>query len=150
MCCKIQHIVQALIHAGTGGVGLSAIQVAKAMGADIIATAGSSSKRSVLREMGVKTVLGSRDSHFASLLNRFGKHQLLSFIRDVYVQIFQDHLHQLSSFGKITIPTPCSGFHTGKLSLGRNHAPGIGGIESCASKSKWKSNNCSLLTKCCS
>ena len=71
--------MQALIHAGSGGVGLSAIQVAKAMGANVIATAGSLSKRSVLREMGVKTVLGSRDSQFASLLSRFGKHRLFSF-----------------------------------------------------------------------
>ena len=57
-----------LIHAGTGGVGLSAIQVAKAMGARVAATAGSRSKRKLLREMGVPDIVGSRDTEFATIL----------------------------------------------------------------------------------
>lgn len=69
-----------LIHAGTGGVGLSAIQVAKAMGAQVAATAGSTSKRSLLREMGVSEVVGSRDTEFVSTLASKGKtcHELPS------------------------------------------------------------------------
>lgn len=68
-----QEFLQALIHAGTGGVGLSATQVAHAMGAKIVATAGSSSKRSLLRERGVESVLGSRDTGFASVLAQIGE-----------------------------------------------------------------------------
>ena len=66
-------LLQVLIHAGTGGVGLSAIQVAKAMGAQVAATAGSTSKRRLLREMGVSEVVGSRDTEFVSTLSSKGK-----------------------------------------------------------------------------
>lgn len=33
-----------LVHAGAGGVGLCAIQIAKAMGAKVVATAGTAEK----------------------------------------------------------------------------------------------------------
>ncbi|PWN34242.1 NAD(P)-binding protein [Meira miltonrushii] len=41
-----------LVHAGAGGVGLSAIQIAKALGAKVIATAGSAEKLKVCIEQG--------------------------------------------------------------------------------------------------
>ncbi|PWN99337.1 NAD(P)-binding protein [Tilletiopsis washingtonensis] len=41
-----------LIHAGAGGVGLCAIQIAKALGAKVIATAGSDEKLKVCTEVG--------------------------------------------------------------------------------------------------
>ena len=41
-----------LIHAAAGGVGLAAVQIAKAFGATVIATAGSSRKLEVVREFG--------------------------------------------------------------------------------------------------
>ena len=54
-----------LIHGGAGGVGLAAIQVARHIGATIIATAGSPEKRSLLRQLGVDHVLDSRSLTFA-------------------------------------------------------------------------------------
>ncbi|HZU90743.1 MAG TPA: zinc-binding dehydrogenase, partial [Stellaceae bacterium] len=54
-----------LIHAATGGVGLSAIQYAKHRGAVVIATAGSEVKRAFARLAGADHVLGSRDLAFA-------------------------------------------------------------------------------------
>lgn len=41
-----------LVHAGAGGVGLAAIQIAKAMGATVIATAGSEEKLKICKEVG--------------------------------------------------------------------------------------------------
>ncbi|CAO1636344.1 unnamed protein product [Parajaminaea phylloscopi] len=41
-----------LVHAGAGGVGLAAIQIAKALGATVIATAGSDEKLRVCKEVG--------------------------------------------------------------------------------------------------
>lgn len=41
-----------LVHAGAGGVGLAAIQIAKALGAVVIATAGSDEKLKVCKEVG--------------------------------------------------------------------------------------------------
>ncbi len=52
---RIQRGERVLIHAGTGGVGLAAIQVAQQAGAEIFATAGSEEKRAYLRSLGSYT-----------------------------------------------------------------------------------------------
>lgn len=52
-----------LIHAGAGGVGLAAIQLARAAGAEVFATA-SVPKQSYLRSLGVKHVFDSRQTEF--------------------------------------------------------------------------------------
>lgn len=54
-----------LIHAGTGGVGQAAIQIAKHLGLTIFSTAGSPEKRKLLKDMGVDHVLDSRTLKFA-------------------------------------------------------------------------------------
>lgn len=54
-----------LIHAATGGVGLSAVQIALEKGAEIYATAGSEKKREYLRNLGVHHVMDSRSLSFA-------------------------------------------------------------------------------------
>lgn len=53
-----------LIHAASGGVGLAALQVALARGAEVFATAGSDEKRELLRELGVRHVFDSRSLRF--------------------------------------------------------------------------------------
>ncbi|MXY46255.1 MAG: SDR family NAD(P)-dependent oxidoreductase, partial [Chloroflexi bacterium] len=52
-----------LIHASTGGVGLAAVQLARAAGAEVFATA-SASKQAYLRSLGVKNVFDSRQTKF--------------------------------------------------------------------------------------
>ena len=52
-----------LIHAGSGGVGLAAIQLARAAGAEVIATA-SAPKQAYLRALGVSLVFDSRQTTF--------------------------------------------------------------------------------------
>ncbi|PYQ39697.1 MAG: hypothetical protein DMF77_20715 [Acidobacteria bacterium] len=54
-----------LIHAGAGGVGLAAIQVAHRVGAEVFATAGSDEKRAYLKSLGVAHVMDSRSLSFA-------------------------------------------------------------------------------------
>jgi NADPH:quinone reductase-like Zn-dependent oxidoreductase len=54
-----------LIHAATGGVGLAAVQLARLVGAEIFATAGSNPKREYLRSLGVTHVFNSRSLDFA-------------------------------------------------------------------------------------
>ena len=54
-----------LIHIATGGVGLAALQVARWLGAEIFATAGSPEKRDLLRQLGVRHVMDSRSLAFA-------------------------------------------------------------------------------------
>ncbi|PSB34990.1 type I polyketide synthase [Chlorogloea sp. CCALA 695] len=61
---KIQPGEKVLIHAATGGVGLAAVHLAQAMGAEIFATA-SPSKGYFLRSIGVKHIMNSRTLDFA-------------------------------------------------------------------------------------
>ena len=54
-----------LIHAGAGGVGLAAIQIAKRLSLEIFATAGTPEKRALLHSLGVPHVMSSRTLDFA-------------------------------------------------------------------------------------
>ena len=54
-----------LIHAGAGGVGMAAVQIAHHLGAEVIASAGSPAKRMLLQTLGVKHVIDSRRGDFA-------------------------------------------------------------------------------------
>ncbi|MET9803410.1 SDR family NAD(P)-dependent oxidoreductase [Streptomyces sp. NPDC006368] len=55
-----------LIHGAAGGIGLAALQLARARGATVIATAGTPAKRDLLRMLGVPHVLDSRTLDFAA------------------------------------------------------------------------------------
>ncbi|HSV68389.1 MAG TPA: type I polyketide synthase [Mycobacteriales bacterium] len=54
-----------LVHSATGGLGLAAVAVARAVGARVIATAGSQAKRDHLRRLGIADVFDSRDLSWA-------------------------------------------------------------------------------------
>ena len=54
---QLQPGERVLIHAGAGGVGLAAIQIAQQIGAEVFATAGSEAKRDFLRSLGVEARL---------------------------------------------------------------------------------------------
>ncbi|MEU1799881.1 type I polyketide synthase [Streptomyces sp. NPDC019937] len=53
-----------LIHSATGGTGLAAIAVARLLGAEVLATAGSEDKRRYLHSMGITHVMDSRSLDF--------------------------------------------------------------------------------------
>lgn len=59
-----------LIQAGTGGVGLAAIQLAQQAGAEIFATAGTPQKRAFLKALGVAHVMDSRSLAFADEIHQ--------------------------------------------------------------------------------
>lgn len=54
-----------LIHGAAGGIGIAAIQLAKHLGAEIFATAGSDEKRDFLRLLGIDHIYNSRSLDFA-------------------------------------------------------------------------------------
>ena len=54
-----------LIQGGTSGIGVTAIQIAKAMGATVIATAGSDDKCEACRKLGADHAINYRTSDFA-------------------------------------------------------------------------------------
>ena len=62
-CSGLDAGERVLIHAGAGGVGLAAVQLAQAAGAAVFATA-STPKQAYLRSLGVKHVFDSRSTRF--------------------------------------------------------------------------------------
>ncbi|GGM45994.1 phthiocerol/phenolphthiocerol synthesis polyketide synthase type I PpsC [Longimycelium tulufanense] len=62
---RLQPGERVLIHAATGGVGLAALAIARLVGAEVYATAGSEAKRAHLRDAGVEHVYDSRSLDFA-------------------------------------------------------------------------------------
>ncbi|WP_084550937.1 type I polyketide synthase [Actinomadura rifamycini] len=65
VCARLREGETVLVHGGAGGVGLAALQVARAFGARVVATAGTPVKRELLRALGADHVLDSRSLHFA-------------------------------------------------------------------------------------
>jgi acyl transferase domain-containing protein/NADP-dependent 3-hydroxy acid dehydrogenase YdfG len=59
-----------LIHAAAGGVGQAAVQIARHLGAEIFATAGSPEKRAALKAAGVAHVMDSRSLAFADEIKK--------------------------------------------------------------------------------
>jgi NADPH2:quinone reductase len=53
-----------LVHAAAGGVGLAAVQIAKAKGATVIATAGTERKRQIAKEFGADYVIDYTDKNW--------------------------------------------------------------------------------------
>jgi NADPH:quinone reductase-like Zn-dependent oxidoreductase len=64
----LKPLEKVLIHSAAGGVGLSAVQIARWKGAEIYATAGTSEKRTFLLKHGVKQAFDSRSLSFAEEL----------------------------------------------------------------------------------
>ncbi|MGH7610879.1 MAG: NADPH:quinone oxidoreductase family protein [Candidatus Dormibacteria bacterium] len=57
-----------LVHAGAGGVGSAAIQLGKAAGASVIATAGSAEKIELCRRLGADLAINYREQDFVELV----------------------------------------------------------------------------------
>jgi len=62
-----------LIHAGSGGVGLAAIQIAQHLNVQIIATVGSDEKKAYLKSLGIDAVFSSRQTSFEQDIKRITK-----------------------------------------------------------------------------
>lgn len=55
-----------LVHAAAGGVGIAAVQIGKALGARVLATAGGAEKLEVARQAGADVLIDYRDEDFAA------------------------------------------------------------------------------------
>ncbi len=58
-----------LVHAAAGGTGSGALQIGKALGAKVIATAGSDDKLAFCRELGADVVINYRTTNFVDAVN---------------------------------------------------------------------------------
>ena len=61
-----------LVHGGTSGIGTTAIQIAKALGAEVFATAGSDDKARFCETLGARRGINYHDEDFADILRKAG------------------------------------------------------------------------------
>ena len=66
-----------LLHGGTSGIGTTAIQVARALGARVLATAGSDEKCQVCRDLGADVAINHRTQDFVPLVKAEGGANLI-------------------------------------------------------------------------
>jgi putative PIG3 family NAD(P)H quinone oxidoreductase len=98
-----------LIHAGASGVGTSAIQLAKQIGATIIATAGTDDKCERLNALGVRTAINYRKEKFYEVIEKNSIDLIIDFIGKDY---FCHHFDLLKSEGRLIQVAAMSGAKT--------------------------------------
>lgn len=93
-----------LIHGGTSGIGTTAIQLAKAFGAEVFATAGSAEKCQACLDLGAKRAINYREEDFVEVIKaetgRRGVDAILDMIGAAY---FQKNLSSLARDGCLSI-----------------------------------------------
>ena len=80
---KGEHI---LIHGGSSGIGITAIQLAKAFGAKVFATVGSAEKAKSCIELGADVAVNYKTENFEDLLSHQGVDVVLDMIGGSYLQ----------------------------------------------------------------
>ena len=78
-----------LVHGGSSGIGTMAIQLGRALGADVIATAGSDDKAAFCREVGAHAAVNYREQDFVEAVGAFtdgrGADVVLDIVAGAYI-----------------------------------------------------------------
>ncbi len=107
-----------LIHAGAGGVGLAAVQLAQQTGLEIFATAGSDEKRAYLKSLGVEHVFDSRTTKFAEEILTLTQDRGVDLVlNSLPGEFISKSLQTLAPFGRF--------LEIGKSDIYQNHALGL-------------------------
>lgn len=97
---KLQKGQTILFHAAAGGVGLIAMQWAKALGVTVIGTAGSEEKAALARKFGCDHVILYRQENVAERVREITKGQMVPVVYDgVGKDTFQSSIDSLQPFG---------------------------------------------------
>ena len=108
-----------LIHCATGGVGLAAIEVARRLGARVLATAGSEAKREELRRRGVADVFDSRSSAFVEGVRRATDGRGVDVVLNALTgPLLQGGVESLAPFGRLVDIAKRDIYTGGALDLG--------------------------------
>jgi len=91
-----------LIHAGAGGVGHVAVQLAKLRGARVITTVGSAEKAALARQWGADETINHREQDFAAIVNELTDGKGADVVLDtVGTEVFESSLECTAHFGTI-------------------------------------------------
>ena len=93
-----------LVHGGAGGIGTHAIQVARALGATVAATAGSAAKLELCTDLGADIVISHRDEDFVERVRAATGGRGADVILDIMGAAYLDrNLAVLSPDGRLVI-----------------------------------------------
>lgn len=87
-----------LVHGGSGGIGTTAIQLAKAMGAQVYATAGSREKCKFCERLGAVACLNYQEENFA---HRLAGKQIDVILDSIGAPYFEQHIALLANEGRL-------------------------------------------------
>jgi NADPH2:quinone reductase len=93
-----------LVHGGAGGVGIAAIQLGRALGATVIATAGSDEKLEICKQAGAHHVIDYKSGDFVAEVNRITASRGADVIYDpVGGEVFEKSLKCIAWEGRLLV-----------------------------------------------
>ncbi|MFC3126269.1 NAD(P)H-quinone oxidoreductase [Pseudoroseomonas globiformis] len=107
-----------LVHGGTSGIGVTAIMLARAFGARVIATAGSADKCQACERLGAELAINYREQDFADAVREHtGKHGVDVVLDMVGAEYFARNVKVLARDGRLVIIAFLSGHEAAKADL---------------------------------
>lgn len=107
-----------LIHGGTSGIGTTAIQLAKAFGADVYATAGSPEKCEACVKLGAKRAINYKTEDFAAVIREeTGKRGVDAILDMIGAAYFEKNIASLAKDGCLSIIAFLGGSMAEKIDL---------------------------------
>ena len=107
-----------LVHGGSGGVGSIAVQLAKALGAHVVATAGGPERAARVRDLGADIVVDHRDEDFVAGVRAATKGRGADVVLDVLGgRALADNVRALAPGGRLVVIGLQQG-RRGELDLG--------------------------------
>ncbi|HCL66217.1 MAG TPA: NAD(P)H-quinone oxidoreductase [Rhizobium sp.] len=93
-----------LIHGGTSGIGTTAIQLARAFGAEVFATAGSAEKCAACEKLGARRAINYREEDFVEVIREeTGKRGVDTILDMIGAAYFEKNLAALAKDGCLSI-----------------------------------------------
>jgi len=119
---RVQRGDWVLVTAVSSGVGVASLQLAKAMGARVIGTSGSSDKLDKLRALGLDAGIATRSELAAEVLRITDKHGVDLSINNVGGSVFPELVRAAAYRGRIAIVGYVDGSLEAPLDLGAVHS----------------------------
>lgn len=107
-----------LIHGGAGGIGTTAIQVARALGLTVIATAGSPEKCQKCLDLGANLAINYRDQDFVEEVRAFTEGRGVDVVLDVIGAKYLERNISVLALGGRVVVVGLQGGATAELNLG--------------------------------
>ncbi|MGV7030210.1 NAD(P)H-quinone oxidoreductase [Methylobacterium symbioticum] len=107
-----------LVHGGSSGIGSTAIQIAKAQGAQVFATAGSAEKCRFCEDLGADAAINYREADFAEEIQRLTAGKGVDVILDMIgASYLQKNLGSLAVEGRLVMIALMGGYKVDGLNI---------------------------------